>query len=218
MIPLHQTDHILVLNKPFGLPVQGGSKVEESIDAMYPDCRLVHRLDRDTTGVLVLAKTKKAAARLTASFADRSAQKIYLALAAPAPVNDSGIIDAPLLKVKDKSIVAKDGLPAETYFKTLSRSADGRSALVRFEPMTGRTHQIRVHAQHAGFPLLGDPRYGDFKFSREVLPNRKLNHLYLHAWLLDIPDPMGKGRLELKAPLPDWPFEALDLPRPIGIE
>lgn len=210
------TDHILVINKPFGLPVQGGSKVEESIDSLYPECRLVHRLDRDTTGVLVLAKTKKAAARLTASFADRSAQKLYLALASPLPEQDSGMIDAPLLKVKDKSIVAKDGLPSETYYKVLARS--DKAALVRFEPMTGRTHQIRVHAQHAGFPLLGDPRYGDFKHSRAILPDRKLNRLYLHAWKLDIPDPIGKGRLELTAPLPDWPFEALDLARPSSIE
>ncbi len=220
MLPdLYQSDHILVINKPFGLPVQGGSNVEESVDSLYPDCRLVHRLDRDTTGVLVLAKTKKAAVRLTASFADRSAQKIYLAIASTPPEKDSGIINAPLLKAKEKSIVSPHGLDAETYYKVLARSRNGETALIRFEPLTGRTHQIRVHAQHAGFPLLGDPRYGDFKLSRTILPNRKMNHLYLHAWKLDVPDPINKGRLELTAPLPaDWPFEALDLERPSSIE
>lgn len=218
---IFQTDSILVLDKPFGIAVQGGSKIGEgnSIDAMYPETRLVHRLDRDTTGVLVLAKTKKAAARLTASFADRSAQKIYLALTMP-PANDQGMIEAPIFKAKDKCIIDPRGLPAETYYKRLSVSGDGRAALIRFEPLTGRTHQIRIHALHAGFPLLGDPRYGDFTASRAAFPDRKLNRLYLHAWKLDIPDPdVPRKRLELTAPLPsDWPFDALDLTKPAGVE
>lgn len=209
----------MVLNKPFGIPVQGGSGVTQSIDTMYPECRLVHRLDRDTTGVLVLAKTKKAAARLTESFADRNVQKIYLALVAPPPEVPSGMIEAPILKVNDKCIISPKGLPAETYYNTLSISNDGRVALVRFEPLTGRTHQIRVHALHLGFPLLGDPRYGDFALSKAILPNARKRHLYLHAWKLDIADPSAKGRLELTAPLPDnWPFEALDLERPSGLD
>jgi 23S rRNA pseudouridine955/2504/2580 synthase len=215
---LVSTDHLLAISKPFGIPVQGGSKVDQSIDAMYPECRLVHRLDRDTTGVLVLAKTKKAAARLTASFADRSAQKIYLAIVAPPPREAQGLIEAPIFKAKDKCIIAPNGLPSETFYKTLTVSGDGKSALVRFEPLTGRTHQIRIHALHAGFPLLGDPRYGDFALTRSLLKS-KHRRLYLHAWKLDIPDPGAKGRLELTAPLPDdWPFEALDLPRPEGLE
>lgn len=215
---LYETDSVLVINKPFGIPVQGGSKVDQSIDQMYPDCRLVHRLDRDTTGVLVLAKTKKAAARLTASFGDREAQKLYLAITTPAPSSDKGMIEAPIFKAKDKCVIASNGLPAETFYKTLTVGTDGQSALVRFEPLTGRTHQIRVHALHAGFPLLGDPRYGDFALSRSILSGKAARRLYLHAWKLDIPSPEGKGRLELTAPLPDdWPFADLALERPEGL-
>lgn len=213
------TDALIAIDKPFDVPVQGGSGVKEggSIDAQYPDCRLVHRLDRDTTGVLVLARTKKAAARLTAGFSDRDAQKIYLALVAPAPAldRDQGMIEAPILKGKDRCYIDSRGLPAQTYFKVMARNAENSAALVRFEPLTGRTHQIRVHAQHAGFPLLGDPRYGDFAASRALLSGGAARRMYLHAWRLDIADPMGKNRLEITAPLPtDWPFEALALPRP----
>ncbi len=167
-----ETDSVLVINKPFGIPVQGGSKVDQSIDQMYPDCRLVHRLDRDTTGVLVLAKTKKAAARLSESFADRNAQKLYIAITTPAPAQEQGMIEAPIFKDKEKCVVASWGQPAQTYYKKLATSEDGRAGLVRFEPLTGRTHQIRVHGQHAGFPLLGDPRYGDFALSKALLSGK----------------------------------------------
>lgn len=219
MTVLLTNDALLVIDKPFGVPVQGGSGVKEgaSIDALYPDCRLVHRLDRDTTGVLVLARTKKAAARLTASFAERDAQKIYLALVTPAPPlsQEQGMIEAPIFKGKDKCFVDPRGLPAQTYFKVMARNEANSAALVRFEPLTGRTHQIRVHALHAGFPLLGDPRYGDFTASRALLSGGAGRRLYLHAWRLDIADPMSKGRIEVTAPVPvDWPFEPLALPRP----
>ncbi len=217
-MPILSTPHILAIDKPYGVAVQGGSGIKDSIDSMYSDCKLVHRLDRDTTGVFVMAKTKKAAARMTASFKDHDAQKIYLAITSAIPSAPQGLIEAPLKKIKDKSIVAPDGLFSETYYKTLATSDKTGCALVRFEPLSGRTHQIRVHAEHMGFPLFGDPRYGDFKRSRELSTGAKMNRLYLHAWRLDIAHPTEKGRLELSAPLPDdWPFEALDLVPPSSV-
>ncbi len=217
-MPLISTPHILAIDKPFGMAVQGGSGITESIDSLYPGCKLVHRLDRDTTGVLVMAKTKKAAARMTQSFKDHDAQKIYLAITSVVPTEPQGMIEAPIKKIRDKSIVAPDGLFAETFYKTLCTSGKTGCALVRFEPLSGRTHQIRVHAQHMGFPLFGDPRYGDFKRSRDLSNEPKMNRLYLHAWRLDIAHPTEKGRLELSAPLPiDWPFEALDLVPPSSV-
>lgn len=207
---IYEDEEVLVLNKPCGLAVQGGTKTKNHVDRLLGAWgdgiarpRLVHRLDRDTSGVLVLGKTPAAAARLSGAFARRKAQKTYWALVMGNPRPSEGVLELPLVKrgVGDREMVvpAEKGEfgadPAETEFVTISRAAS-RAAWMALRPHTGRTHQLRAHMLAMGHPILGDPKYGN-EASAQLSGGLKLQ---LHARRLTLPHP-SSGMLILEAPM-----------------
>ena len=207
---LYEDDEVLALNKPSGLAVQGGTKTAHHIDRLLSAWgegvdrpKLVHRLDRDTSGVLLLGKTPAAAAHLSGSFARRRAQKTYWAIVAGAPKPAEGVIELHLVKrgVGDRELVVptdpKDpsGSPAETEYVTVSRAAH-RATWMALRPHTGRTHQLRAHMKAIGHPILGDPKYGD-ESSAGLSEGLKLQ---LHARRVTLPHPSG-GMIVVEAPL-----------------
>ena len=207
---LYEDDEVLALNKPAGLAVQGGTKTTQHVDRLLSAWgegltrpRLVHRLDRDTSGVLLLGKTPGAAAKLSGAFAKRRAEKTYWAIVVGNPKPSQGFIDMPLAKrgVGDRELVVpvdpKDprAEPAETEYVTLSRAAH-RVAWMALRPHTGRTHQLRAHMLAIGHPILGDPKYGD-EASASLSNGIKLQ---LHARRIEIPHPSA-GKLIIEAPL-----------------
>jgi 23S rRNA pseudouridine955/2504/2580 synthase len=207
---LYEDDDVLALNKPAGLAVQGGTKTHRHVDrllAAWGDGpkrpRLVHRLDRDTSGVLVLGKSPAAAAKLAGAFARRRSQKTYWAIVAGIPKPAEGVIDIPLAKtgIGDREMVApadpKDPKadPAETEFVTISRAAQTATWLA-LKPVTGRTHQLRAHMLAVGHPIIGDPKYHT-EASAALSGELKLQ---LHARRIVLPHPSG-GELVLEAPL-----------------
>lgn len=199
-----------ILNKPAGLAVQGGSGTHHHIDGLLPglkagpgdDPKLVHRLDKDTSGVLVIARHAKAAAMLTRAFRARDGKKIYWALVAGVPEVADGTIKAALEKRPgrggEKMEVTQDGKWAMTHYSVLDR-AGMEVAWVALRPVTGRTHQLRVHMAEAGHPVIGDGKYG----GADARPVGGLqNRLHLHARAIRLP--LADGRvLEAHAPLPD---------------
>jgi 23S rRNA pseudouridine955/2504/2580 synthase len=207
---LYEDEEVLVLNKPAGLAVQGGTKTTQHVDRLLSAWgeglerpRLVHRLERDTSGVLILGKTPGAAAKLSGAFARRRAQKTYWAIVAGNPKPNEGIIEIPLVKkgVGDRELVVpadpKDPRadPAETEYVTISRAAH-RAAWMALRPHTGRTHQLRAHMLAIGHPILGDPKYADAK-SAELSGGLKLQ---LHARRVTLPHPSA-GMISIEAPL-----------------
>jgi 23S rRNA pseudouridine955/2504/2580 synthase len=231
-ITLHEDADVLVLNKPMGLAVQGGSGTTRHIDGMLevlrapgPDGqrpRLVHRLDKDTAGCLLVAKTRFAAAALAKSFRSRSARKVYWALVAGVPKPAQGRISTFLAKEEreDESImrIAKHGdegaSHAVTYYAVVETSAR-TLAWLSLKPVTGRTHQLRAHMAHIGHPIVGDPKY----FAKEnwELPGGMQNKLHLLARRIAVPHPRG-GTIDVTAPLPShmqqsWSLLGLDATR-----
>jgi 23S rRNA pseudouridine955/2504/2580 synthase len=207
---LYEDDVVLALNKPAGLAVQGGTKTSRHLDRLLAAWgeglerpRLVHRLDRDTSGVLVLGKSPAAAAKLAGAFARRRTQKTYWAIVAGVPKPAEGIIDLPLSKqgFGDREMMApaarKDprAEPAETEYVTVSR-AGPRASWLALRPITGRTHQLRAHMLAIGHPILGDPKYHDAA-SAELSGDLKLQ---LHARRIVLAHPT-RGELALEAPL-----------------
>jgi len=207
---LYEDEEVLALNKPAGLAVQGGTKTIKHIDRLLSAWgeglerpRLVHRLDRDTSGVLVLGKSPAAAAKLAGAFAKRRAQKTYWALVAGLPKPGEGVLELPLAKkgVGDREMMVpaepKDprAEPAETEFVTLSRAAD-KAAWMALWPHTGRTHQLRAHMLAMDHPILGDPKYRT-EASAALSGDLKLQ---LHARRLVLAHP-SRGQLVLEAPL-----------------
>ncbi|CAN5164131.1 RluA family pseudouridine synthase [soil metagenome] len=207
---LYEDDEVLALNKPVGLAVQGGTKTYQHVDRLLSAWgeglerpRLVHRLDRDTSGVLLLGKTPGAAARLSGAFAKRKAQKTYWAIVAGSPKPPQGVIELNLVKrgVGDRELVVpadpKDprGDPAETEYVTVSRAAH-RATWMALRPHTGRTHQLRAHMKAIGHPILGDPKYSD-EASARLSDGLKLQ---LHARRVTLPHP-GGGMLIIEAPI-----------------
>ena len=207
---LYEDDEVLVLNKPAGLAVQGGTKTHKHIDRLLSAWgeglerpRLVHRLDRDTSGVLVLGKTPGAAAKLAGAFARRKAQKTYWAIVIGFPKPGEGVLELPLVKkgIGDREMVVPaqpkepGAEPAETEFVTISR-AGPRAAWMALRPHTGRTHQLRAHMLAMGHPILGDPKYNTPE-SKVLSGPLKLQ---LHARRLSLPHP-SSGTLVLEAPL-----------------
>jgi 23S rRNA pseudouridine955/2504/2580 synthase len=231
---IHRDEKLLVLDKPHGLPAQGGPGIRTSVDALLDGLRfgaeerprLVHRLDRDTSGVLVLARSAAAAARLAAAFRGRDVEKTYWALVVGRPEAPEGRIDLALAKsgggprgerVRAVDDPAEEGARAITDFRTLD-AAKRRVSWLELRPVTGRTHQLRVHCSEAlGCPILGDGKYGGAAAHMERLSGK----LHLHARALRLPHPDG-GILEVAAPLPPhmresftfFGFEAPRTPKP----
>lgn len=213
---------LIVLNKPHGLAVQGGSGTTRHIDGMLqalvgPDDerpKLVHRLDRDTAGCLIVAKTRKAAAALAKSFRSRSARKIYWALVPGVPNPTQGRISTYLAKGGEQGLermrVARHGTEdsshAITYYAVMDKAAN-RASWLSLKPVTGRTHQLRAHLEHIGHPILGDPKYGEQlqEFSAD-LPDK----LMLLARRITLPHPRG-GTIDVTAPLPEHFRQAFDV-------
>ncbi len=207
---IYEDDEVLILNKPAGLAVQGGTKTTRHIDRLLSAWgederrpRLTHRLDRDTSGVLLLAKTPDAAAFLAGGFARRRAEKTYWALVEGNPKPAEGRIELALAKVgvddRERMVptTPKDphGRPATTLYRTLSR-AGPRAAWLELQPLTGRTHQLRAHLLAIGHPILGDPKY---RTEAAVAAAADLK-LQLHARRLRTPHPSG-GMIDIEAPL-----------------
>lgn len=205
---LHEDAHVLAFNKPSGLAVQGGSGVTRSLELLLAAFaksngktpRLVHRLDRETSGIIVAARTKPAAAFLSAAFADRDAKKTYLAIVCSgAPEPRDGEIALALKKSSRRGLdimeISTDGQSALTRYRTLAATHD--AALLELAPETGRMHQLRAHLAAIGRPIAGDGKYGGlFSLGGTAIPR-----LMLHATTLDIPHPAG-ARLSLFAPVP----------------
>ncbi|MBB4000386.1 RluA family pseudouridine synthase [Aureimonas pseudogalii] len=214
---IYEDEKVFVFNKPAGLAVQGGSGVSRHVDKMLEAWRskkgekprLVHRLDRDTSGILVVARTRGAAVSLTKAFRERDTQKHYWALLKGVPVPHEGRISTYLVKEPtpdgDRVRVAKHGDEgadhALSYYRVIDQVAQN-FAWVEMQPHTGRTHQLRVHALHIGHPILGDPKYFEHDTNWDF-PGGVQNKLHLHARRIIIPHPNGGGRLiDQIAPLP----------------
>ena len=210
---IHKDDQVIVLNKPPGLAVQGGTGTERHIDGMLDALRfgfeerprLVHRLDKDTSGLLLIARTTLAARRLSESFRDRETEKLYWAVVVGAPPRPEGAIDLPLAKrpgARDRELMQVDhenGQKALTHFKVLDH-AGKRAALLALWPRTGRTHQLRVHCAAMGCPILGDGKYGGEEALLSAVVDAR--RLHLHARRLVLPHPSGKGELAIDAQPP----------------
>jgi len=212
---LHEDEKVIVLNKPAGIAVQGGSGVNRHIDQMLEAWtspkgekpRLVHRLDRDTSGVLVIARTRGAAQKLTAAFRERDTKKTYWSLVMGVPKKREDKISTWLVKEQtpdgDRMRIAKHGEDgadhAVSFYRVIEQAAQNY-AWLEMEPYTGRTHQLRVHAAHIGHPIIGDPKYFEADLNW-AFPGGVQNRLHLHARRIDIPHPNG-GRLRVTAPLP----------------
>ena len=209
---IYKDDKIIVLNKPSGLAVQGGTNTLRHIDGMLEALKfgndekpkLVHRIDKDTSGILVLARTRKVAEVLTKAFREKTLQKTYLALVRGAPKKDFGTIKAPLEKIDGRVQIFEGGKHAITEYEVLDRVSD-RYALVAASPLTGRTHQIRAHMEYLGTPIMGDGKY--FGTEREK-SNLLANKLHLHAYKIDLSSFYGKTKI-IKAKLPDYFRESL---------
>lgn len=217
---IRETPSAIVLNKPPGLATQGGSKTTKHVDGLLdafvtddktPRPRLVHRLDKDTSGVLLIARTPGAAASFSKRFASRSARKVYWALVVGNPDLAEGIIDAPLAKQpgtggEKMHIDEENGAAAKTRYRVVD-NAGQRAAWVELEPLTGRTHQLRVHMAAIGHPIVGDGKYGGQDAFLTGAVSRKM---HLHARRLIITEPKagdgsakdGSNKLDVTADLP----------------
>jgi 23S rRNA pseudouridine955/2504/2580 synthase len=216
-ITLYEDADVLVIDKPAGLAVQGGSGTTRHVDGMLMALaedevtrpRLVHRLDKDTAGCLVIAKTRFAASTLAKTFRHRSARKIYWALVYLVPRVKQGRISTYLAREAQvdgdsRMKVAQHGdegaQHAVTYYATVETAAQ-KVAWLSLKPVTGRTHQLRAHAAHIGHPIIGDPKYFD-RHNAEI-PGGIQNKLHLLARRIVLPHPRGQGVIDVTAPLPD---------------
>ena len=223
---IYEDADAFVLNKPPGLATQGGTKTKNHLDRLLDGLaggagrpKLVHRLDKDTSGALLVAKTARSAGHFAKAFSGRTARKIYWALVVGVPSADEGLIDAPLAKQPgtggEKMHVDPSGLPARTRWRVLDR-AGNRSAWVELQPLTGRTHQLRAHMAALGHPIVGDAKYGG---AEAFLTGGMSRKLHLHARRLVIPHPVaGEPRIDVTAPLPEhmrrtWEMLGLDAGR-----
>lgn len=211
---LYQDEELIVIDKPYGLAVQGGSGVVRHLDMLMPALqfkmdappKLVHRLDRDTSGVLVLARTREAAADLQKGFANKRIRKVYVALCMGVPERHRGEIISRMEKAergkdtREVVVSGKDGKAAVTRYRVLESLA-GKMCMIELEPVTGRTHQLRVHMAELGCPIVGDGKYGG-KAAFAVAQLGVSKQLHLHAWHIELPRPDGKV-ITVKAKLPE---------------
>ena len=205
-----------VLNKPPGLATQGGTKTTHHLDRLLDGIadergrpKLVHRLDKDTSGALLVARTARAAGQFAKAFSGRTAKKVYWALVVGVPDADEGMIDAPIAKQpgtggEKMHIDEERGLPAKTRWRMIDR-AGNRAAWVELQPLTGRTHQLRAHMAAIGHPIVGDAKYGG---GEAFLTGGISRKLHLHARRLRIDAPDG-GKIDVTAELPAHFAESL---------
>jgi len=211
-----RSEAALVLNKPPGLATQGGTGTFNHVDGLLdayhgddePRPRLVHRLDKDTSGVLLIARTPGSAAFFSKRFSGRSAKKIYWALVVGVPEVADGTIDAPLAKQpgtggEKMHVDEANGQPARTRYRVVDR-AGNRAAWVELQPLTGRTHQLRVHMAAIGHPIVGDGKYGGQDAFLTGSISRKM-HLHARRLVIDAPKGAdgGGGTLDVTAELPE---------------
>lgn len=207
---LYEDDSMLVINKPSGIAVHGGSGLSfgviEALRALRPQARfleLVHRIDRDTSGILLVAKKRSALRSLHEQLREKVVQKDYLALVRGQWQAHTKVIKAPLLKNELASgerivRVSEEGKPSETRFSIEERYAN--ATLVKASPITGRTHQIRVHTQYAGHPIALDDKYGDVEFDSKM-KEVGLQRLFLHAHAIRFEHPKTGEEMVITAPL-----------------
>lgn len=202
---IFEDEHLLILNKPSGTAVHGGSGLKfgaiEALRALRPQARfleLVHRIDRDTSGILLVAKKRSALRHLQAQFRNKTVQKYYFALVMGQWKANCKVVNAPLLKNEVNSIVRvkPNGKASETRFKIIDKFKE--ATLVQASPITGRTHQIRVHAQYTGHPIAWDDRYGDRRFDAYT-GNVGLDRLFLHAAHIKFVHPATEEAMEIAA-------------------
>ncbi len=207
---LYEDDSVIAINKPPGLATQGGPGITRHVDGLLDGLkrknsderpRLVHRLDKDTSGILMVARTASAAASLAASFKGRDAHKIYWALVMGVPTPAQGKILAAMEKRPgpkgERMIVTDEGRPARTLYSVIE-NAGRKTAWLALKPLTGRTHQLRLHCAHMGHVIVGDGKYGG---AEAFLGGQVSRKMHLHARYLKIPHPAG-GTFEVTAPLP----------------
>jgi 23S rRNA pseudouridine955/2504/2580 synthase len=209
---VHEDPSLLVVDKPSGVAVHGGSGVSfgviELLRAARPEAKLLelaHRLDRDTSGLLMVAKKRSALVELHRMLRDGEVEKIYVAVVKGVPAKKRFDISDALHKYVNakgerRVAVKEGGLSAVTKIELLEKSRD--FSLVQLRLMTGRTHQIRVHLAHAGHPVLGDDKYGDFEFNR-ALARQGVKRLFLHAHRLAFEHPVDGKAMIFESPLPD---------------
>ena len=214
---LFEDKDLLIVEKPAGMACHGGSGIsygliERMRTTFGPDqfLELAHRLDRDTSGVIILAKSRRALVRLHEMMREGEVQKVYLTLVKGDWVNDRQHVKLPLHKFLTASgerrvkVDKEEGLPSHSIFTLIERF--GQVSYLEVELKTGRTHQIRVHAQASGFPLVGDDKYGDFDFNAKVeqgLLGVPFKRMFLHAHRLTLNHPISGDKLIIESPLPE---------------
>jgi 23S rRNA pseudouridine955/2504/2580 synthase len=213
---IYEDEHAFVLNKPPGLATQGGTKTHQHLDRLLDGLadergrpKLVHRLDKDTSGALLVARSARSAGHFAKAFSGRTARKLYWALVIGVPAADEGTIDAPLAKQPgtggEKMHVDREhGLAARTRWRVIDR-AGNRAAWLELQPLTGRTHQLRAHMAALGHPIVGDAKYGG---AEAFLTGGISRKLHLHARRIRIDAPDG-GKIDVTAELPAHFAESL---------
>jgi len=205
---IYKDENIIVINKPSGLAVQGGTNTSRHIDGMLDALRfekeekprLVHRIDKDTSGILILARNRKWADLLTKAFREHQLQKTYLALVTNTPSSEYGEIKASLEKIGERVQVTQEGKHALTRYEVID-NVGSKFALLLAEPLTGRTHQIRAHLEYIGSPIIGDNKY----FGREKREKYSSisDKLHLHSYKIDLSALYNKKCI-ITAPLPEY--------------
>ncbi|SCW74130.1 23S rRNA pseudouridine955/2504/2580 synthase [Sphingobium faniae] len=208
---IHRDEQAIVINKPPGLATQGGTRTDDHVDKLLDGLmfdletrpKLVHRLDKDTSGALLIARTSRSAAHFAKAFSSRTARKVYWAIVMGVPSIEDGMIELPLAKQpgtggEKMHVDEAEGLPARSRYRVIER-AGNRAAWVELQPHTGRTHQLRVHMAAIGHPIVGDGKYGGKDAFLSGSISRKM---HLHARRIRVDHPDG-GRVDVKADLPD---------------
>jgi 23S rRNA pseudouridine955/2504/2580 synthase len=214
---IYEDEHAYVLAKPPGLATQGGTKTHQHLDRLLDGLadeggarpKLVHRLDKDTSGALLVARTARAAGHFAKAFSGRTARKVYWALVVGVPSADHGLVDAPLAKQpgtggEKMHVDVESGLAAKTRWRVIDR-AGNRAAWLELQPLTGRTHQLRAHMAALGHPIVGDAKYGG---AEAFLTGGISRKLHLHARRIRIEAP-GDGTIDVTAELPAHFAESL---------